>query len=53
MDITSVLALENALASLDCAMIIVSHDQAFLEKITNAALTAERISPSSGVIKKL
>ena len=53
MDITSVLALENALASLDCAMIVVSHDKAFLEKITNAALTAERTSPSSGVIKKL
>lgn len=53
MDITSVLALENALASLDCAMIVVSHDKAFLEKITNASLTAERISPASGVIKKL
>ena len=53
MDITSVLALENALASLDCAMIVVSHDKAFLEKITNAALTAERTSPTSGVIKKL
>ena len=53
MDITSVLALENALASLDCAMIVVSHDKAFLEKITNASLTAERTSPTSGVIKKL
>ena len=53
MDITSVLALENTLASLDCAMIVVSHDKAFLEKITNASLTAERTSPTSGVIKKL
>ena len=53
MDITSVLALENALASLDCAMIVVSHDKAFLEKITNASLTAERTSPASGVIKNL
>ena len=53
MDITSVLALENALASLNCAMIVVSHDKAFLEKITNASLTAERTSPTSGVIKKL
>lgn len=42
MDITSILALENALASLDCAMIVVSHDKAFLGKVTNESLFAER-----------
>ena len=42
MDITSVKALENALASLDCAMIVVSHDSHFLEKISNAGLVAKR-----------
>ena len=51
MDITSVLALESALASLDCAMIIVSHDKAFLEKITNASLVAERTGNSTGVLR--
>ena len=51
MDITSVLALESALASLDCAMIVVNHDKAFLEKITNALLTAERTSSTSGVLR--
>ena len=53
MDITSVLALESALASLDCAMIVVSHDKAFLAKITNASLTAERTSPTSGRLSVL
>ena len=43
MDITSVLALENALASLSCALIVVSHDRAFLEKVTDVKLQAERI----------
>ncbi|MBP3742680.1 MAG: ABC-F family ATP-binding cassette domain-containing protein [Treponema sp.] len=43
MDITSVLALESALASLSCALIVVSHDRAFLEKITNEKLHVERI----------
>ena len=42
MDITSVMALENALAALDCAMLVVSHDRAFLDKITNVMLVAER-----------
>lgn len=42
MDITSVLALENALASLSCALIVVSHDRAFLEKVTDVKLHAER-----------
>ncbi|MCR4949612.1 MAG: ATP-binding cassette domain-containing protein [Treponema sp.] len=43
MDITSVLALENALSSLSCALIVVSHDRAFLEKATDVKLHAERI----------
>jgi ATPase subunit of ABC transporter with duplicated ATPase domains len=42
MDITSVLALEEALSSLNCAMIVVSHDKAFLSKITNTSLNAIR-----------
>lgn len=42
MDITSVLALESALASLSCALIVVSHDRAFLEKVTDEKLHAER-----------
>ena len=42
MDITSVLALEEALSSLDCAMIAVSHDRTFLQKVTNSRLMAER-----------
>ena len=43
MDITSVLALENALSSLSCALIVVSHDRAFLEKVTDVKLHTERI----------
>lgn len=43
MDITSVLALESALSSLSCALIVVSHDRAFLEKVTDEKLYAERI----------
>ena len=43
MDITSVLALESALSSLSCALIVVSHDRAFLEKVTDEKLHAERI----------
>ena len=43
MDITSVLALESALASLSCALIVVSHDRAFLAKVTDEKLHAERI----------
>lgn len=42
MDITSVLALENALGSLTCPMIAVSHDKSFLQKITNANLIVLR-----------
>ena len=51
MDITSVRALENALSSLDCAMITVSHDKIFLEKISNASLVAER-NGNLGEIKR-
>lgn len=43
MDITSVLALESALSSLSCALIVVSHDKVFLEKVTDVKLHAERI----------
>lgn len=52
MDITSVLALENALALLDCAMLVVSHDRSFLNKITNTNLIAER-GDEGGEIRKL
>ncbi len=52
MDITSVLALENALAALDSAMIVVSHDKSFLQKITNACLVTKR-EGNHGEIKML
>ena len=52
MDITSVLALENALAALNCAMIVVSHDKSFLQKITNACLVTKR-EGNHGEIKML
>ena len=42
MDITSVLALENALSEVSCAMIVVSHDKAFLSKVTKRNLHTER-----------
>ena len=42
MDITSVIALENALSSLSCALLVVSHDRVFLSKITNEKLHVER-----------
>ena len=42
MDITSVLALENTLASLSCALLVVSHDRAFLSKVANENLHSER-----------
>ncbi|MBO4856933.1 MAG: ABC-F family ATP-binding cassette domain-containing protein [Treponema sp.] len=53
MDITSVLALETALASLDCAMLVVSHDRLFLDKITNSSLVVERNDEQKGEIKKI
>ena len=42
MDITSVLALENALTSLSCSLLLVSHDKAFLSKVSKRQLHAER-----------
>lgn len=53
MDITSVLALENALSSLSCALIVVSHDRAFLEKVTDVKLHAERIENEGRVFYDL
>lgn len=38
MDITSVLALEDALSEISCPMIVISHDDTFLQKITNRHL---------------
>ncbi len=52
MDITSVVALEDALSSLDCAMIVVSHDKAFLQKICKSNLEAVR-NKNQGEIKLL
>jgi len=34
MDLPGILCLEEALANCPCAMLLVSHDEAFLEKIT-------------------
>ena len=42
MDITSVLVLENALSSLSCALLVVSHDRSFLGKVANENLHTER-----------
>ena len=42
MDITSVLALENALASLNCALLVVSHDESFLQKVTTERFVVKR-----------
>ena len=50
MDITSVLALENALSSLSCAMLVVSHDEHFLEKVTEKRLHAERNGNSGRIV---
>ena len=38
MDITSVLALEAALSQINCPMLVISHDDTFLQKITNRHL---------------
>ncbi|MBO4732442.1 MAG: ABC-F family ATP-binding cassette domain-containing protein [Spirochaetaceae bacterium] len=51
MDITSVMALEEALAGVNCPMLIVSHDETFLSKITNARFAIERIG-NRGTLKK-
>lgn len=50
MDITSVLALENALASLSCSLLLVSHDKAFLSKVSKRQLHAERKGNSGRII---
>lgn len=52
MDITSVVALEDALAALDCAMIVISHDKAFLEKIAGTNIVAVR-DGDSGELRML
>ena len=52
MDITSVMALEEALSAVQCPMLIVSHDEAFLSKITNTRLAIERIGNSGNLKKK-
>ena len=36
MDLPGIMCLEGALADCPCAMLLVSHDEAFLEKITEA-----------------
>lgn len=50
MDITSVLALENALASISCSLLIVSHDKAFLSKVSNRQLHAERTGKEGRIL---
>lgn len=50
MDITSILALENALAELDCTMLVISHDRAFLQKVAGTNAVAER-SGNQGELK--
>jgi len=51
MDITSVLALENALAGINCGLLVISHDYAFLEKITTENLMAIRVGRNNGKIE--
>lgn len=53
MDITSVLALESALSSLSCALIVVSHDRAFLEKVTDVKVHTERIENAGRIFYDL
>lgn len=50
MDITSVLALENALASISCSLLIVSHDKVFLSKVSNRQLHAERTGKEGRIL---
>ncbi|MBQ3688046.1 MAG: ATP-binding cassette domain-containing protein, partial [Treponema sp.] len=50
MDITSILALENALAELDCTMLVISHDRTFLQKVAGTNAVAER-SGNHGELK--
>lgn len=42
MDITSTLALESALKEINCGLLIVSHDEAFLKNVTNTHFWLER-----------
>lgn len=50
MDITSVLALENALSQIKCGLLVISHDEAFLEKITTRKISAVRKNDTEGCI---
>lgn len=50
MDITSVLALENALAAISCSLLIVSHDKAFISKVSSRQLHAERNGNTGRII---
>ena len=50
MDISSVLALENALSQIKCGLLVVSHDEAFLEKITTRKISAVRKNDTEGCI---
>ncbi len=52
MDITSTIALEDALSQVECAMLIVSHDSSFLEKICTKQLCTER-SGNNGKLMSL
>lgn len=42
MDITSIMALENALADINCGLLIVSHDESFLQKTTQSRYVISR-----------
>ena len=53
MDITSVLALENALSALSCALLVVSHDRAFLAKVTNEKLHTERTGNAGNIFYEM
>lgn len=50
--IASVLVLENALVSLSCSLLVVSHDKAFLEKTTDRHLYAERNGTCGKIVCK-
>ncbi len=51
MDITSVLALEDALSEISCPMIVISHDDTFLQKITNSHLKIIRSGPRGEIVR--
>lgn len=50
MDITSIMALENALADINCGLLIVSHDESFLQKTTQSRYVISR-DGNKGIIK--